>query len=148
MEAVPNAWLAALIQSHLDGLALRIATEARRQMPLYRAMDPDLVHSLFLAVYQMLVQTFTSGDLGLVRTFLERIAGDRMRSGASLAGMLALTALFETDTHRLIADHADGHAEQAALAEHQLTIVTTEMRRVFAEIDRHLHRPGPIRPGS
>ena len=63
MEAVPNAWLAALIQSHLESLSLRIATEARRQMPLYRAMDPDLVHSLFLAVYQMLVQTFTSGDL-------------------------------------------------------------------------------------
>ena len=138
METPIGAWLSQLVLTHLDELAQEMATEARRTMPIYRAMDPEVVHPLFAALYQVLAQSFAVGDIGPLRFYLERVTAERMRDGASADGFIKLAELSHHGLVRLIRQELAQDPERAAEAMRVAQNVNNNARLMLSEINLRL----------
>ena len=147
METPIGTWLSQLVLTHLDELAREMATEARRTMPIYRAMDPEVVHPLFVALYQVLAQSFAAGDIAPLRFYLERVTADRMRDGASADGFIKLADLSHQGITRLIRQAAAGDPARIADAMRIEQSVNSNARLMLSEINlRLINRRAGTRP--
>ncbi|HEX6607442.1 MAG TPA: hypothetical protein VF276_11060 [Chloroflexia bacterium] len=147
METPIGTWLSQLVLTHLDELAQEMATEARRTMPIYRAMDPEVVHPLFVALYQVLAQSFAVGDTAPLRAYLERVTADRMRDGASADGFIKLAELSHQGLTRLIRQELPQDPERAADAIRIAQNMNNNARLILSEINlRLINRRGGTRP--
>jgi hypothetical protein len=147
METPIGTWLSQLVLTHLDELAQEMATEARRMMPIYRAMDPEVVHPLFVALYQVLARSFAVGDIAPMRSYLERVTADRMRDGASADGFIKLAALSQQGITRLIQKESAPDPERAADAIRMAQAVNNNARLILSEINlRLINRRAGTRP--
>jgi hypothetical protein len=147
METPIGTWLSQLVLTHLDELAQEMATEARRTMPIYRAMEPQVVHPLFAALYQVLAQSFAVGDTAPLRAYLERVTADRMRDGASADGFIKLAELSQQGLLRLIRQELPQDPERAADAIRIAQNMNNNARLMLSEINlRLINRRGGTRP--
>ncbi|HET7080165.1 MAG TPA: hypothetical protein VFM49_22255 [Chloroflexia bacterium] len=147
METPIGTWLSQLVLTHLDELAQEMATEARRTMPIYRAMEPEVVHPLFAALYQVLAQSFAVGDTAPLRAYLERVTADRMRDGASADGFIKLAELSQQGLLRLIRQELPQDPERAADAIRIAQNMNNNARLMLSEINlRLINRRGGTRP--
>ena len=144
METPIGTWLSQLVLAHLDELAREMGTEARRTMPIYRAMEPEVVHPLFVALYQVLAQSFAVGDIAPLRAYLERVTADRIRDGASADGFIKLAELSQQGIVRLIRQELPQDPERAADAIRMAQNVNNNARLMLSEINLRLlnRRPG------
>jgi hypothetical protein len=147
METPIGTWLSQLVLTHLDELAQEMATEARRTMPIYWAMEPQVVHPLFAALYQVLAQSFAVGDTAPLRAYLERVTADRMRDGASADGFIKLAELSQQGLLRLIRQELPQDPERAADAIRIAQNMNNNARLMLSEINlRLINRRGGTRP--
>jgi hypothetical protein len=147
METPIGTWLSQLVLTHLDELAQEMATEARRTMPIYRAMEPEVVHPLFAALYQVLAQSFAVGDTAPLRAYLERVTADRMRDGASADGFIKLAELSQQGLLRLIRQELPQDPERAADAIRIAQNMNNNALLMLSEINlRLINRRGGTRP--
>jgi hypothetical protein len=147
METPIGTWLSQLVLTHLDELAQEMATEARRTMPIYRAMDPEVVHPLFVALYQVLAQSFAVGDTAPLRAYLERVTADRIRDGASADGFIKLAELSHQGLTRLIRQELPQDPERAADAIRIAQNMNNNARLILSEINlRLINRRAGTRP--
>jgi hypothetical protein len=147
METPIGTWLSQLVLTHLDALAQEMATEARRTMPMYRAMEPEVVQPLFVALYQVLAQSFAVGDIAPLRAYLERVTADRIRDGASADGFIKLAALSQQGITRLIEQESAQNPERATDALRMAQTVNNNARLILSEINlRLINRRAGTRP--
>jgi|SwirhisoilCB3_FD_contig_41_2220259_length_506_multi_2_in_0_out_0_1 hypothetical protein len=147
METPIGTWLSQLVLAHLDELAQEMAAEARRTMPMYRAMDPEVVQPLFVALYQVLAQSFAVGDIAPLRSYLERVTADRIRDGASADGFIKLAGLSQQGITRLIQQELAQNPERAADAIRMAQTVNNNARLILSEINlRLINRRAGTRP--
>jgi hypothetical protein len=147
METPIGTWLSQLVLTHVDALAEEMATEARRTMPIYRAMDPEVVHPLFVALYQVLAQSFAMGDTAPLRAYLERVTADRIRDGASADGFIKLAELSHQGLTRLIQQELPQNPERAADAVRIAQNMNNNARLILSEINlRLINRRAGTRP--
>ena len=147
METPIGTWLSQLVLAHLDELAQEMAAEARRTMPMYRAMDPEVVQPLFVALYQVLAQSFAVGDIAPLRSYLERVTADRIRDGASADGFIKLAGLSQQGITRLIQQELAQNPECAADAIRMAQTVNNNARLILSEINlRLINRRAGTRP--
>jgi hypothetical protein len=147
METPIGTWLSQLVLTHVDALAEEMATEARRTMPIYRAMDPEVVHPLFVALYQVLAQSFAMGDTAPLRAYLERVTADRIRDGASADGFIKLAELSHQGLTRLIQQELPQNPERAADAVRVAQNMNNNARLILSEINlRLINRRAGTRP--
>jgi hypothetical protein len=147
METPIGTWLSQLVLTHLDELAQEMATEARRTMPIYRAMDPEVVHPLFVTLYQVLAQSFAVGDTAPLRAYLERVTADRIRDGASADGFIKLAELSHQGLTRLIRQELPQDPERAADAIRIAQNMNNNARLILSEINlRLINRRAGTRP--
>jgi len=124
-----------------------MATEARRTMPMYRAMDPGVVHPLFVALYQVLAQSFALGDIAPLRAYLERVTADRIRDGASADGFIKLAGLSQQGIARLIQQESAQDPARAADALRTAQTMNNNARLILSEINlRLINRRAGTRP--
>jgi hypothetical protein len=147
METPIGTWLSQLVLAHLDELAQEMAAEARRTMPMYRAMDPEVVQPLFVALYQVLAQSFAVGDIAPLRSYLERVTADRIRDGASADGFIKLAGLSQQGITRLIQQELAQNPARAADAIRMAQTVNNNARLILSEINlRLINRRAGTRP--
>ncbi len=140
-------WLAELIQTHLDDLAAHLGAAARRQIPFYQELDPATVQRLFVALYQVLAQTFAAGDVNLIRAYLTQVTGDRIRDGASAAAFIQLVTISDAYLSSLIARASADNPQHAADALRYHEAMNNRIRLILSEINLHLlARPSPPTP--
>jgi len=141
--AATGPWLAALIQTHLDDLAAGLAAAARRQMPLYRDLDPAPVQTLFVALYQVLAQAFATDDVGLVRTYLEQVTSVRIRDGASAAAFIQLVSISDAAIDQLIQGAHSASPQYVADALRHQRAMSNTIRLILSEINLRLLNRAP-----
>ncbi|MDQ2807738.1 MAG: hypothetical protein M3Z04_12650 [Chloroflexota bacterium] len=141
-------WLAALIQAHLDDLATGLADAARQQIPLYRALDPAAVQTLFVALYQVLAQAYAANDVGLIRTYLEQVATIRMRDGASAAAFIQLVSISDAAVARLIQQAPRASPQYIGDALRHQQAMSNTIRLILSEINLRLLNPPPLREAA
>ncbi|HMA36473.1 MAG TPA: hypothetical protein VKY74_18595 [Chloroflexia bacterium] len=138
METPTGTWLAELILSHLDELAATLGEAARRDIPLYRAMEPAVVHPLFAALYQVLAQTLAAGDMAPMRTYLQHVTVSRIRDGAAAASFIKLAEISDATVDRLVQRELPHDPAFAAEALRQVHTVSQNVRLILSEINLQL----------
>ena len=146
MDLSTGNWLAALISTNADHLARLAVMTARAQVPWYRSIDPDRLQVLFVRAYQALAQTFSSGELTPLRSYIDQVIPQRLRDGAPAEGLIQVATLLEAGVQQLIAQERATDPVRATAAERQLSTVVKSMRLLISGINLRLLNKLPDLP--
>jgi hypothetical protein len=138
-----RTWLANLLLAHIDELATRLADASRRDIPLYAAMDPAVVHQLYVQLYRVIAQSFAEASITPMRTHLTQVTATRMRDGAAAVAIIMLAAISRDEMQRFIDREAAGDPVRAAEATRLATTLNNNVRLIMSEINLRLLSENP-----
>lgn len=138
MDPPIGIWLSDLILRHLDELAAGLTDDARRQIAPYRTMEREVVHTLFVALYRVVAQSFAQEDVTPLRTYLEHVVAGRMRDGASGAGLIQLAGKSQARVLALIERETAADPARRAAAVPVFQAFDDEVRRTLRTLQARL----------
>ncbi|HMA33034.1 MAG TPA: hypothetical protein VKY74_01035 [Chloroflexia bacterium] len=147
MPGESNAWLTELIRAHQAEMAASIAARARQRIPLYAGMPPSQVQAIFERVYQVMAQSLASGDLTVMRAFMQQAIVERLQAGAPAPDLIALIPSLGDEVRAVVDRESATDPRQTAQALRQLQTLISNMRMIVSEINLSLLKTPPPNGG-
>lgn len=135
MDVPTGTWLSQLILAHLDPLAAQAVTTAQAQVPWYREIGRDRLHTVFKAAYATLATIFPANDLTPMRQYMEQVIAERLQQGAPAEGLIHVATILEAGVLALIDQEREAAPQHTVAATRQMQVATKNLLLIISGIN-------------
>lgn len=146
MGTESGAWLADLLARHEDSLVAQTSAAALRQSPVYSTLSEAEREAGFRNFYRALARTFAQNAIDPVRTYLQAIAADRLRRGATAGDLIQIMGVAREAMRALIEQETGDNPAQRREATRQMETVQNTVNMILSEVNLRLVAHPPPDP--